>query len=726
MSKFSILKGNRVIATADTLAEAERYAKAKGARVLQVIARRQVRANPSAPDDDPNDNPYHDAGFWAGEFIGEIVDEIREKAPAVYYDEDAASLEFDGRVCSLGYDRDGTILVTKLSFDDDDNMTEKFLRFGPAKSWADGQKIVAKAVEAILARDNPAAPRAKLEAAVYKQFPPDSKSSRGGVKTVYLTGTVASVLGKPNYTAVALADLSDADLEKIGHLLIRRNPSAAEHADFAHSDLSLAREGIAIARRQTNTTDRRDAAKAALSDARLAMRESKHSGRADLQKQAMAAEDEAYEALIGQPYRRNGSHPAESWAHSDRKPAIDFGELGHDKQALTKWLQEHPGQTAAFRSAGKVYHSCNHDGQVFTVPASRRNGEGGSRLSARPAHSLATGVGSRRLGVARFPDSAPDIGRNVRGLLFVDFDPETLQVHSRQRIRLKNNSDEADWGQGGRIEGPYPEIVDGTMRRNGADRPEYHYGTGDLAIALPILERCQLPGGRTPAIDAIVDTQWNHAAGHSPTWHQLAAACREALPVAEREAADEPGEAWMAREVRLLRDCLRNAESGAMRTAESGASRINGRRGGIAGLYDAEEARLEKIYASDPAHLARQADQKRKFAAEAQAVSDFRAQRIAQGKGPGGFLQWTKPLEDGGHLYSVDDDDKEDAQRDWMAARRAVDAATAAIESHGESPELRAAYDKAGENFRAANGRYLKTQQWAGAVRTNGTRDQRR
>lgn len=97
---------------------------------------------------------------------------------------------------------------------------------------------------------------------------------------------------------------------------VRKNPSPAEHADFAQSDLRLAREAIAIAKRQTNTTDRRDKAKDAIADAKLAKREAKHSGRADLQSQAAAAEDAAYEALIGQQYRQNGGRGPDVSRHS--------------------------------------------------------------------------------------------------------------------------------------------------------------------------------------------------------------------------------------------------------------------------------------------------------------------------------------------------------------------------------------------------------------------------
>lgn len=241
---------------------------------------------------------------------------------------------------------------------------------------------------------------------------------------------------------------------------VRKNPSPAEHADYAQSDLRLAREAIALAKRQTNTTDRRDKAKDAIADAKLAKREAKHSGRVDLQAQAEKVDDEAFDVLIGQPFRKNGantpsylhltdylanaieheespaaavayltrcgysaalaadvvaqcfsghcnaedavdaalvrhgadlpyrsnsmievrhngadgSHPAEAWVRSKRKPLIDFGEMGNDRQALAKWLGEHPGKTAAFKAAGTVYHSANIGGQVFTVPAARKNG----------------------------------------------------------------------------------------------------------------------------------------------------------------------------------------------------------------------------------------------------------------------------------------------------------------------------------------------------------------
>jgi len=46
--------------------------------------------------------------------------------------------------------------------------------------------------------------------------------------------------------------------------------------------------------------------------------------------------------------------------------------------------------------------------------------------------------------IARFPDSAADIGRHVRGLLFVGYDPETLRIVHTQRIALCDDSDAVD------------------------------------------------------------------------------------------------------------------------------------------------------------------------------------------------------------------------------------------------------------------------------------------
>lgn len=297
---------------------------------------------------------------------------------------------------------------------------------------------------------------------------------------------------------------------------VRKNPSPAEHADYAQSDLRLAREAIAIAKRQTNTTDRRDKAKDAIADAKLAKREAKHSGRVDLQAQAEKVDDEAFDVLIGQPFRKNGantpsylhltdylanaieheespaaavayltrcgysaalaadvvaqcfsghcnaedavdaalvrhgadlpyrsnsmievrhngadgSHPAEAWVRSKRKPLIDFGEMGNDRQALAKWLGEHPGKTAAFKAAGTVYHSANIGGQVFTVPAARKNGLGprlAENITIYPTKEMADKV------AAELQSTEDDwqyvvVGRKSGGFLIEIFDEDNKPV----------------------------------------------------------------------------------------------------------------------------------------------------------------------------------------------------------------------------------------------------------------------------------------------------------
>lgn len=54
--------------------------------------------------------------------------------------------------------------------------------------------------------------RGKLEHAIYKRFPPDSKLKSGGTPTVMLTGNTASKLKRPDFTTVALRDLSLPEL----------------------------------------------------------------------------------------------------------------------------------------------------------------------------------------------------------------------------------------------------------------------------------------------------------------------------------------------------------------------------------------------------------------------------------------------------------------------------------------------------------------------------------
>lgn len=47
--------------------------------------------------------------------------------------------------------------------------------------------------------------------------------------------------------------------------------------------------------------------------------------------------------------------------------------------------------------------------------------------------------------VARCVDPAADIGRHVRGLLFVGYDARTLRIVWRQRITLADSSDAMDY-----------------------------------------------------------------------------------------------------------------------------------------------------------------------------------------------------------------------------------------------------------------------------------------
>lgn len=64
-------------------------------------------------------------------------------------------------------------------------------------------------------------------------------------------------------------------------------------------------------------------------------------------------------------------------------------------------------------------------------------------LDREPKTHIATTAGMRTC-VARFHDPALEIGRNVRGLLWVDYDPATLYVVATQRIWLCDDSDAVD------------------------------------------------------------------------------------------------------------------------------------------------------------------------------------------------------------------------------------------------------------------------------------------
>ena len=64
--------------------------------------------------------------------------------------------------------------------------------------------------------------RAQKENAVAGKFPPGSKQGRGAKRVVFLIGGSARVLGQDDYTVMRLADLSDADLDKLYRLLVLR------------------------------------------------------------------------------------------------------------------------------------------------------------------------------------------------------------------------------------------------------------------------------------------------------------------------------------------------------------------------------------------------------------------------------------------------------------------------------------------------------------------------
>lgn len=262
----------------------------------------QPRKNGAVPPaetwaEDENEE-CHDPEFWAGEIIGEVVAAVQAEAKDVYFDPSDGTLQYNGKVATLASTGNGKVIVTTLSFDDDDEMTEHFDRFGPSKSEKDAYAIAKRIT---------------------------------------------------------------------GFLLKRKNPSASEHHELGESDLDEARHNLRLAK-----DDPRHYGIPALSSASMAMREGVHAHDREMTAEAMRVHGEASGLLQS---RKNGAaHPAQKWAEGDRKPAIDFGEMGQDRQALAKWLGEHPGKTAAFKAAGTVYHSANIGGQVFTVPASRKNG----------------------------------------------------------------------------------------------------------------------------------------------------------------------------------------------------------------------------------------------------------------------------------------------------------------------------------------------------------------
>ena len=275
MSRFKLLKGSRIVATADTLPEAEKYAKTHGCRVMQDAS----RANPS-PD-----------------------------AHGQRARQDLQDLEW-----------------SRTPHPDDVRATDADRKAGHFEQ-------IRRASTAFREAEHSDIPELISEAhgtlqKVYGEFMA-RKNGANGASYLHLTDYLANGLEHEQSAAAAVAYLT------------RCGYSAALAADVVEQCFS-------------GHCDAQDAVDAAM---------------------ARHGVDLPYRSNSTIEVRRNGHHPAEKWAKSDRKPAIDFGEMGQDRQALAKWLQAHPGKTAAFKAAGTVYHSAQFDGQVFTVPASRKNGD---------------------------------------------------------------------------------------------------------------------------------------------------------------------------------------------------------------------------------------------------------------------------------------------------------------------------------------------------------------
>lgn len=67
-----------------------------------------------------------------------------------------------------------------------------------------------------------------------------------------------------------------------------------------------------------------------------------------------------------------------------------------------------------------------------------------SRLNRAPTLYCDTANGDR-MTIARFHETAGNYGHNVAGLMFVDYEPATLRIKGRQRIRLSKHSDAVDY-----------------------------------------------------------------------------------------------------------------------------------------------------------------------------------------------------------------------------------------------------------------------------------------
>lgn len=288
MSRFKLLKGSRIVATADTLPEAEKYAKTHGCRVMQDAA----RANPS-PD-------AH--GQRARQDLQDL-EWLRTPHP-----DDVRATDADRKAGHF----------------------EQIRRASTAFREAEHSDIPELISEA----------HGTLQK-VYGEFMA-RKNGAGGASYLHLTDYLANAIEHEESPAAAVAYLT------------RCGYSAALASDV-------------VAQCFSGHCDAQDAVDAAM---------------------ARHGADLPYRSNSTIEVRRNGHHPAEKWVKGDRKPAIDFGEMGQDRQALAKWLQAHPGKTAAFKAAGTVYHSAQFHGQVFTVPATRKNGWAASDGNIELAKSL--------------------------------------------------------------------------------------------------------------------------------------------------------------------------------------------------------------------------------------------------------------------------------------------------------------------------------------------------
>lgn len=418
MSKFKLLKGSRVVATADTLPEAEKYAKAHGCRVMQDASGRK-NGRPGSQEYYYFQIRYNDGSVSNHEMM---ADEDRLLAWV------RSQVGWRGKIpVSVTFNSRGnpkkTVDLPRSNPSSGAKQRQRGTRedagegAGASLGWAAHYRQAAKRYKADPTEGDAAAAiehhRQELEDV--RQRYPSSRlpGSRANPSPDAHGQRARQDLQDLEWSRTPHPDdvrATDAD-RKAGHFeQIRRASTAfreAEHSDIpeliseAHGTLQkvygefMARKNGAGGASYLHLTDylangleHEQSAAAAVAylnrcgySAALAadVVEQCFSGHCDAQDAVDAAlarhgVDLPYRSNSTIEVRRNGYHPAEKWAKGERKPAIDFGEMGQDRQALAKWLKEHPGKTAAFRAAGTVYHSAQFDGQVFTVPASRKNG----------------------------------------------------------------------------------------------------------------------------------------------------------------------------------------------------------------------------------------------------------------------------------------------------------------------------------------------------------------